>query len=189
MKRSFSAACAATLLLTGTLAFADVRTDYNHNADFSSIHTYSWGQVKTDNPLFVDRIKSEVDKDLQAKGWQLMPSGGAAMVFATGNIKDEKSLETQYDNFGGGWGRGWGFGGFGGFGGGYGPGGFGTSSTQTVDQQVGHLVVDIFTSSDHNLIFRGVSDNDINKNPDKTTKSLDKNIDKMFSKFPPQGKG
>ncbi len=188
MKRFPVTGCALGMLLAGSMALADVRTDYDHNANFTNYHTYSWGPVTTDNPLFQGRIKSEVDKELQAKGWQMVPSGGQTTVFATGNIKDEKSLETNYNNLGGGWGRGWGYGGFGGFGSGFGPGGFGTSTTQTVDQKVGHLVVDVFDSSNHNLLFRGVSDNDINKNSDKTTKALDKNIDKMFSKFPPQGK-
>ena len=29
---------------------ADVRTDYDHSANFSQYHTYSWGDVKTSDP-------------------------------------------------------------------------------------------------------------------------------------------
>ncbi len=188
MKRSLLATGAAALLFSATLAFADVRTDYDHQVNFSNYHTYSWGQVKTDDPLAQSRVKAEIDKDLQAKGWQLVPSGGQTMVFVTDNIKTEKELETNYDSFGGGWGGGWGYRGFRGFGGGFGPGGFGTSTTQQVDQQVGHLVVDIFESSNHNLLFRGIADNDLGNNADKNTKNVDKNIDKIFKKFPGQGK-
>jgi hypothetical protein len=76
-------------LLSGTFALANnVRTDYDHGANFSSYHTYSWGTVKTSNPLNEDRVKAAVDKDLQAKGWQLVASGGSATVFANGNVKD-----------------------------------------------------------------------------------------------------
>jgi hypothetical protein len=32
--------------------------------------------VTTNGPLYPDRIKSRVDQDLQAKGWQAVPSGG-----------------------------------------------------------------------------------------------------------------
>ncbi len=189
MKHSALFTCAAAFLLAGTLAQASVRTDYDHGANFGNYHTYSWGTVKTDNPLYVNRVKSQIDKDLQAKGWQLVPSGGQTTVFATGNIKNEQQLETTYDSLGGGWGGGWGYGRFGGFGGGYGPGGFGQSTTSTVNQQVGNLVVDIFDNSNHMLLFRGISENNINKNSEKTTKSLYKNIDKMFDKFPPKSQG
>ena len=165
---------------------ADVKTDYDHSANFSQYHTYSWGDVKTDDPLYVSRIKDAVNKDLQAKGWQMVPSGGSTMVFANGSIKDEKEVETYYNNFGGGWGNGFGFRRFGcGFGG----GGFGEATSSTVNQPIGHLVVDIFDSSSHDLLFRGISDNNLSNKADKNTKNLDKNIDKMFKSFPPPSKG
>ncbi len=186
MKSNLALPLAAAVLLSGSLAFAaDVRTDYDHHADFANYHTYSWGQVQTQNPLYVSRVKNEVNKELQSKGWQLVPSGGSATVFAMGNVKNEKQIETMYNGFGGGWGGGWGWGGWGGFG----PGGFGEETTTTNNKPVGHLVVDVFDSSNHKLLFRGISNNDIAKNSDKTTHNLDKNIDKMFDHFPPKGSG
>ncbi len=178
---------AGALLLAATFAqAADVRTDYDHSINFENYHTYSWGTVQTDNPLYVDRIKSAVNQDLQAKGWQMVPSGGSATVFAIGSVKNEQELETTYNNFGGGWGRGFGYRGFGG---GFGGGGFGEATTTTQQQPVGHLVLDIFDSSNHALLFRGMSDNDISKKSEKNVKNLDKDIDKMFKNFPPKSKG
>jgi hypothetical protein len=114
MKHYATLSLTGALLLSGTLALANnVRTDYDHGANFSSYHTYSWGTVKTSNPLNEDRVKAAVDKDLQAKGWQLVVSGGSATVFATGNVKNEQEAETMYDGMGGGWGGGWGWGGWG----------------------------------------------------------------------------
>jgi len=179
----------AAVLLSTSLAQADVHTDYDHHANFSKYHTYSWGNVKTDNPLNVARIKREVDKDLQAKGWQLVPSGASTTVFATGNIKNEQELETFYNGFGGGWGGG-GFGGFGDdFGGGFGGlGNSGEATTTTNNQPVGHLVLDIFDNSSHTLLFRGNASNDVSNKSEKNTKNIDKDIDKMFEKFPPKEK-
>lgn len=188
MRRTYLATSAA-LVVFGASAIADVRTDYDHGANFANYHTYSWGQVKTDNPLYVDRIKDEINKNLQAKGWQMVPSGGATTIFATGSIKNEQQLETTYNDLGGGWGGGWGFRRFGGFGGGFGPGGFGESTTTPVNQPVGNLVVDVFDSSNHNLLFRGISNENINKNADKNTKNLNKDINKMFDKFPVKAQG
>ena len=187
MNRTLIPALTVLCLAAAPLArAADVKTDYDHSANFSQYHTYSWGDVKTDDPLYVNRIKDEVNRDLQAKGWQMVPSGGSAMVFANGSVKNEQEIETYYNNLGGGWGRGFGFRGFGG---GFGGGGFGEATSNTVNQPVGHLVLDIFDSSNHNLLFRGIADNDLSNKSDKNTKNLDKNIDKMFKAFPPAPKG
>jgi hypothetical protein len=103
MKHCATLSFTAALLLSGSFALANnVRTDYDHGANFSSYQTYSWGTVKTSNPLNEDRVKAAVDKDLQAKGWLLVASGGSTTVFATGNVKNEQEAETMYDGMGGG---------------------------------------------------------------------------------------
>ena len=186
MKR-FITVCVALVTSTfATIALAsDVKTDYDHQADFAKYHTYSWGAVKTNNPLNVNRLKAEVDKDLQAKGWQSVASGGSTIIVATGSVKNEQQLETTYDDMGGGWGGGWGWGRFGG---GFGGGGFGEANTTTTEQPVGHLVVDVFDSSDKKLLFRGIADNDLSTKASKNTKTLDQDLDKMFKNFPPEAK-
>lgn len=160
-----------------------VKSDYSHSADFAHLHTYSWGNVKTANPLYIDRVKQAVNQALQAKGWQMVPSGGDTTVFANGEIHDEKQLETMYDSFGPGWGGGWGWGGWG-WGGG---GGFGTATTMTTTQQVGSLVIDIFTVSDKKLVWRGIIQRDISEKAEKNMKGVDKDIQKLFKDFPPKG--
>jgi hypothetical protein len=92
----------------------NVRTDYNHQANFAQYHTYTWGNVKTSDPFYTDRIKQAVDKQLQAKGWQLVTSGASVTIFASDNLHNQKEVQTMYDGFGGGWGGGWGWGGGGG---------------------------------------------------------------------------
>lgn len=175
------ALAAALCLSAGLYTFAaDIKTDYDHHADFSRIHTYSWGQVNTSNPLYVDRIKEAVDKDLQAKGWQLAPSGGDVTVFAHGSVHNQKELETYYNGLGGGWGGRWGWGGWGG-------GGFGETTTEVNNRPVAMLVVDVFDGNSKNLLWRGSSTSDVSNTPDKNTKNLDKDIDKMFKDFPPKG--
>src|ERR1700733_3567118 len=79
MKRSMQAVVMAIVLIGCSMAaFAgNVRTDYDHSANFSQYNSYSWGKVKTSNPFYVTRIQQAVNQQLQAKGWQLMPSGGA----------------------------------------------------------------------------------------------------------------
>ena len=69
--------------------------------------------METSDPFYVDRIKQAVNKELQAKGWQLAPSGASVTIFASDNIHNQKEVQTMYDGFGGGWGGGWGWGGWG----------------------------------------------------------------------------
>jgi hypothetical protein len=179
----------AILILAVSVAHAArVTTDYDHKADFSTYHTFSWGSVTTSNPLNEDRLKRDIAKELQAKGWQLLPSGGAVTVVATGNVVSEQELETTYDGMGGGWGGGWGFGGFGRFGGGgeFGGGGFGEATTTATEQPVGNLVVDLLDTSSKKLLFRGLSNGDLSTKAKSNTKNLAKDVNQMFKDFPPK---
>jgi Domain of unknown function (DUF4136) len=162
------------LLVTGLAGFAvaqDVHTDYDHHIPFERFHTYSWGKVKTTNPLWEDRIREAVDKDLQEKGWQKVASGGDVVVMAVGSTQNQQEYQTFYDGLGGGW-R-W--------------GGFGEEATTTVQNvRVGTLVVDMYDPSSKHLIWRGTSSETLSGNPEHNEKNLDKAVDKMFKNFPPK---
>jgi Domain of unknown function (DUF4136) len=193
MKHGLHLLLAGVLLLgSSVVALCDnVRTDYNHQMDFSKYHTYSWGKVKTTDPFYVDRIKQAVDQQLQSKGWQLVPSGGSITIFASDNLHNQKETQTMYDGLGGdwgpGWGGGWGWGGWGWGGGWAGPGGgFGEATTSTTTQTTGNLVIDLFESNSKNLLWRGLATSDLSTNAAKNTKSLDSDIAKMFKGFPPK---
>jgi hypothetical protein len=177
--RNLAVGAAFALGLSALAMAAEVKTDYDHKADFSKIHSYSWGQVSTSDPFYQQRIKDAVDKDLQAKGWQMVPSGGDVTIFAKGNVHNQQELETYYTGFGGGWGGRWGWGG-------WGRPGWGDSTTTVTNQMVGMLVLDVFDGNSKNLLWRGSSEDDISKNSDKNTKELDKDIDKMLKNFPPK---
>jgi Domain of unknown function (DUF4136) len=178
MKRYMQAVLMTIVLMGSSMAaFAgNVRTDYDHTANFSQYNTYSWGKVQTSNPFFVNRIQEAVDKQLQAKGWQLMPTGGSVTVFATDNIHDQQQVQTMYDNMGGGWGRGWG-----------GPGfGTGIATTTTTNHNIGNLVIDLFEGSSKKLLWRGLATENLSSNADKNTKMVDGDINNMFKNFPPK---
>jgi len=163
------------MLLLACVSFAQhVKTDYDHSANFGQYKTYSWEKVKTKDQLLVDRIKSAVNSALAAKGWTEVPSGGDVEVFAIETTKDQQTLDTFYNGFGGG-GRRWG-----GFG-----GGFGDATTTVENYKVGTLVVDLFDAKSEKLIWRGSSSDTLSDKADKNTKNLDKGVNKMFQHFPP----
>ena len=163
---------AMSLLFGSALPAQQVRTDYDRSANFAQYKTYSWEQVKTRNPLYVDRIKSAVDAALAAKGWNRVESGGDVSIVAIGITREEETLNTFYDGFGGGW-RWRGFGGFG-------------EATTTIDTyRVGTLIVDLFDTKTKKLLWRGSSSDTLSNNSDKNIKNLDKGIEKLFKNFPP----
>lgn len=170
----------AGLLLIAAAAWASTSTDYDHNVSFANLKTYSWGKVETQNSIWDERVKDAIDGQLAAKGWTQIPSGGDVVVNAFGKTKPEHTINTFYDGFGGG---GWGWRRFGG---GVG-GGFGESTTTVDTYKVGTVVVDMFDPNTKNLIWRGVATDTLSNNPDKDTKKLDGEINKLFKHFPPNG--
>jgi hypothetical protein len=166
-------ASVGTALLLATASFAQqVKTDYDRGTNFSQYKTYSWEKVQTQDPLWVDRIKDAVNKALTAKGWTPVASGGDVSIVAIEMTKNQQSLNTFYDGFGGGW-R-W--------------GGFGEATTTVDNYKVGTLVVDLFDAHTKTLLWRGSSSDTLSDKSDKNIKNLDKDAKKMFDHFPPDVK-
>ena len=185
------AATCATLLLAPAYGFGDqVKTDYNHQTNFGTYHTYSWGKVKVTNQLDSDRIKRAVDEKLQKDGWQEVTTGGQVTVMATDNIHTEQEAETYYSGMGDGmgmgmgWGGGWGWGGWGMDGG---LGGAEAMSTVTNTREA-HLIVDLFDTKSKQLLWRGVSRGELTDKPEVNRKRLFGDINNMFKDFPPKTK-
>jgi Domain of unknown function (DUF4136) len=162
------------LLFAGRLSAQDVKTDYDHNADFTQYKTYSWEHVQTKDPLFIDRIKSAVNAALATKGWTQVDSGGDVSIIAIQTTQEQQTLNTFYDGFGGGWG--WRR---------FGGGGFGEATTTTDTYKVGTLLVDLYDTKTKQLLFRGTSSDTLSNNSNKNTENLDKGVEKIFKKFPP----
>jgi Domain of unknown function (DUF4136) len=172
----------AALIFTMVMAMAmsvlavadDVKTDFDKKANFSQYKTYEWGKVQASDSLWQQRIIDAVDKDLQAKGWQKVPSGGDVTVMAVGSARDQQEYQTFYTGLGPRW-RWRGFG--------------DEEATTTVQNyRIGTLVVDMYDASSNRLIWRGTASDTLSKKPDKNEKKLEKAVDKMFDHFPPKGK-
>jgi uncharacterized protein DUF4136 len=168
--------CALLALAPTCLLLAKVMTDYDHQADFSRYHTYSWIKVQAQDSLWDARIKRAIDSQLSEKGWQQVPSGGDADLTAIGSTHNRQSMETVYNGFGGGW-R-WRR---------FGNTGMATTTVQNIP--VGRLMVDIFDGNSKQLVWRGISSDTLAGNPEKNEKKLRKNVAEMFKKFPPPSKG
>jgi len=151
-----------------------VKTDYDRSAHFEKYKTYSWEHVRTADPLNVDRITHAVNGVLAARGWTQVDSGADVSIVAMEITRDQHTLNTFYDGFGGGWG--WRR---------FGGGGFGEATTTTDTYKVGTVVVDLFDTKTKQLIWRGAASDTLSVNSEKNIKNLDEGVDKMFKHFPP----
>lgn len=160
----------ATILAISAVAFpADITTDFDHHANFSQYKTYSWAKVDTPDPLWNDRVKQAVDRELASKGWTQVPSGGDVSIVAVGTSREKPTLHTFYDGF-----DGWLWSGFGG------------ATTYVDNYKEGTLVVDMFDTNTKKLIWRGSASGTVSGKPEKDQKRLEKAVSKMFEHFPPQ---
>src|SRR5258705_10917530 len=92
------------LVMVGAAFAQQVKTDFDHQANFSQYKTYSWQEIKPENSLWDSRIKNAVDAQLAAKGWTQVDSGGDVAVVGIKTTQTQRTLQTVYDGFGGGWG-------------------------------------------------------------------------------------
>src|SRR5579864_3594844 len=135
-----TAVCSVLFLVSlGTALAQQVKTDFDHQANFSQYKTYSWQTIKPANSLWDARIKSAVDAQLAAKCWTQVDSGGGVAIVAIATSRNERTLQTFYDGLGGGW-RWRGF------------GGMGEATTTEQDYKEGTLVIDMYDANTKQLI-------------------------------------
>ena len=166
--------CTALIVTAWVSVFAQqVKTDFDHQANFSQYKTYSWQEIKPEDSLWDARIKNAVDAELASKGWTRVDTNGDVTIVAIKTPQTEKTFKTFYDGFGGGW-RWRGF------------GGFGDATTTEQDFKKGTLVVDLYDAKTKQLIWRGSAEDALSNKAEKNEKNLDKGVTKMFKDFPPK---
>ena len=174
-------ALAAALSFVGATAFAqDVKTDFDKDANFAAIKTFSrQDRHQLEQPDQREaRHRGDRRRRSPRRAGSRSDANPDALVLLHGATEKQKSLNTFYSGGYGGYGyRGWG-----------GMGGMGTATTTTSEYLVGTLVVDIFDAKTKALMFRGTASDEISDKPEKNVKKLEKATDKMFKDFPPGSK-
>jgi hypothetical protein len=157
------------LLLVATNAFGQkVSTDSIPGTNWSSYHTYSWGEgTPAQDPLIAQRIVSGIEAQLNAKGLKKVDSDPDLVV--TYHVATDQEKSVNWNNFGG-WGR---------FGGGMG-------SAQVEKVTVGQLKVYLGDYKAKKFVWSGTASDSVSSDTAKLGKKLDKSLEKMFEKFPPQ---
>ena len=175
------------LLGTSTAVGQDVRYNFDRNADFSQFKTYKWVALKNATQLddLLDKqIKAAVDAELAKKGLSKVDDDSANLFIGYQAAVNQEKEFTSYSSdwgYGGGWYRG----------GWYGPtGGMSTTTGQTSTIYKGQLALDMYDSSHHDLVWRGLASKtlDPKAKPDKQQKNLQKTVAKLLKNYPPSRK-
>jgi hypothetical protein len=177
---------ALVVLATASTAVAqDVRYNFDKTAQFASFKTYKWVAIKGAAQVsdLVDRqIKQTIDAELATKGLTRTEDASADLFIG---YQPGVSKEKEYTSFDSGWGYGPGW-----YGGGWYGGGGGMSSGSTSTIYIGQLAIDMYASSPHTLVWRGVASKtlDTEAKPEKQQKNLTKAVAKLLKNYPPKVK-
>jgi len=178
---------ALVLFVTSTAFSQDVRYNFDKNTDFSKFKTYKWVAIKDAQKVsdLVDKqIRDSIEAQLTQKGLSKVDSDNADLFMG---YQTAIGTEKQFTSFSSGMGPGWGPGG-GWYGGGwYGGGGMSTTTGSTSTIYIGQLVLDMYDSSNKDLVWRGSVSKTIDPKakPDKQEKNLNKAMAKLLKNYPP----
>jgi Domain of unknown function (DUF4136) len=171
------------LLLAPVMAVAqEVRYNFDKSADFSKFKTYKWVPIKDASKVsdLVDKqIKDAIDTELATKGLTKVEGDDANLYIgyqpAVGEEKQFNSYSTGW-GYGPGWGGGW-----------YGGMGSTTTTGSTSTIYKGQLALDMYDSTGHDLVWRGVASKTIDPKakPEKQQKNLAKAVKKLLKNYPP----
>ena len=181
--------CLSAVLLVAIsfVGAQDVRYNFDKTENFSKFKTYKWVLIKgaqTPNDIVDKQVKSSIDAQLAAKGLSKVDSDQADIFLgyqtAIGQDKQFTSYSTDW-GYGGGWYRGGWYGGM---------GGSSMTTGQTSTIYTGQLVVDMYDSTNHTLVWRGVASKtlDPKAKPEKQENNLNKAVAKLFKNYPPKAK-
>ena len=158
-----------------------VTTDYDKTTDFSQYETYSFLGWQDDsdqvmNELDRNRVREAFKAEFAKRNLEYIDKGGNMAITLYFVVKQETSITSYTNYYGGGRGRyhrggGWGMG----------------ASTTTYNQEdymKGTMVVDTYDEKSGDLVWQGVATSTIKENPEKREKSIPKRIGALMAKFP-----
>jgi hypothetical protein len=170
MRSTFSFAGLLILLLVAPLAAQDVKVNYNQSKDFSTFHTYAWGQKPNPNtvknPTLAAEVTKQINAQLQSRGLKMVAeSQHPDLVLVVSGGSKKQTTYSDYD-----------------------PSGtiltagtdYGTAETSII----GALVVDIYDVKAKQVIWRATATGILNQNNARNLKLVDDAVDKMFKKYP-----
>jgi hypothetical protein len=154
-----------------------VTIDYDHTVNFLKFKTYTWQKVHATDPGVEDRISIAVNRDMGGRYMTEAPKGGDVTISAVEATQDKQEFTTFYNSLGDfSWQRGWG------------SAGFLDSQATLNDVPLGTLIIDIYDTKTHKLLWRGTVTEPLTGSEDNKDNTVDKAVTQLISKYPPKYK-
>ena len=173
---------ALTLLMLMGCSSLKVSYDYDKDVDFTKFKSYTmlpWNPElnKIVNELDKNRLLAAIKSEMNARGLEYKESGGdlAVSIFI---VLENKTSVTAYNNYYGGYGAGYRYGGWG-----WGMG-YGTTTYQEYDYLVGTAIIDVFADETKSLVWQGIGSGTVNENPKDREERIERSIGKIMYNFP-----
>lgn len=154
-----------------------VTINYDHSVNFLKFKTYTWAGVHATDPNVESRLTIALNRDMASR---YMTQGGknsdvtVTAVQATGNTKEYTDFYAGLDNLV--WQQV--------------AGGSGFLSTLATLQDVplNTLIIDMYNTKTHALIWRGAVTNSapVTGSEDKKANAIDKEVGMLIGKYPPK---
>ncbi len=166
----FGAVIAGTPILAQT-----VTINSDPSVNFLKLKTYTWGKIHATDPSVEDRITIAVNRDMAGRYMSEAGKNGDVTITAVEATGDKQEYATFYDDIGDFvWQRGWG------------SGGFLDMLATPQDVPVNTLILDMYDTKTHKLLWRGTVTEPVVKSADKNDQTMDKAVNLLFAKYPPK---
>jgi hypothetical protein len=155
-----------------------VTIDYDHTVNFLKFKTYTWEKVHATDPSVEDRITIALNRDMGGRYMTEVSKGGDVTITAVEATQDKQEFATFYSSLGGDytWQRPWG------------SAGFMDSQATLNDIPVDTLIVDMYDTKTHKLLWRGTVTESVAASQDKNDQKIDRAVTLLISKYPPKFK-
>jgi hypothetical protein len=155
-----------------------VTIDYDHSVNFLKFKTYTWEKVHATDPGVEDRITIAVNRDMGGRYMSEVSKNGDVTIAAVEATQDKQEFTTFYNSLGDySWQRGWG------------SSGFLDSQATLQDIPVDTLVIDMYDTKTHKLLWRGsVTLPAADASSKEADQKFDKAVTMLISKYPPKFK-
>jgi hypothetical protein len=167
----------AAMTVAPTLA-QTVTIDYDHSVNFLKFKTYTWEKVHATDPGVEDRITIALNRDMSGRYMTEVSKGGDVTITAVEATQDKQEFTTFYNSVSDfTWQRGWG------------SAGFLDSQATVQDIPVDTLVIDMYDTKTHKLLWRGsVTLSAADAASKEADQKFDKAVTMLIGKYPPKYK-
>jgi len=177
LAKLFAVALLGAAIVGAPIMAQTVTIDYDHSVNFLKFKTYTWGKVHATDPSVEDRVTIALNRDMGGRYMTEVAKGGDVTITAIEATQDKQEFTTFYDSLGDfAWQRPWG------------SAGFLDSQATLNDVPLDTLVVDMYDTKTHKLLWRGTVTEPVVKSEDKNDQKIDKAVTQLISKYPPKFK-